>query len=301
MPGYCACAGCKVDTRLHGFPKDKATLRQWVHFVRVRRAHFSMTSVTANTKICSAHFKEDYDEEDARMVSLGLKTKRLAKLIPTTEPSAQHLSACRYHTERHQESRDATMLIDAAQQETADSVDVNDPLPSTCDTGTQCNVKPRGRSHAVQVNLKPKMVSVGTQTQTSPPSLVLNRPMMKMIRLSSAINRGCLEDICLRMRRNCVRRSHLTPVTPTKKVFMSLFALCPACCEKSDSLCIMWLPTFLAKPANAPQEHGVSYFGSHNVLQCSHIPTNTFKHLSFIELHLCKIPINYGCDKCPQS
>ncbi|KAK0141113.1 hypothetical protein N1851_021915 [Merluccius polli] len=107
MPGYCACAGCKVDTRLHGFPKDKATLRQWVHFVRVRRAHVSMTSVTANTKICSAHFKEeDYDEEDTRMVSLGLKTERLAKLIPTTGPSAQHLSACRYHTERHRESRD---------------------------------------------------------------------------------------------------------------------------------------------------------------------------------------------------
>ncbi|KAK0135744.1 hypothetical protein N1851_028367 [Merluccius polli] len=63
-----------------------------------------MTSVTANTKICSAHFKEDYDEGDARMVSLGLKTKRLAKLTPTTGPSAQHLSACRYHTERHQES-----------------------------------------------------------------------------------------------------------------------------------------------------------------------------------------------------
>ncbi|KAK0154141.1 hypothetical protein N1851_003765 [Merluccius polli] len=43
-----------------------------------------------------------------------------------------------------------------------------------------------------------------------------------------------------------------------QEVLMSLFALCPACCEKSDSLCIMWLPTFLAKPANAPQEHGVS-------------------------------------------
>ncbi|KAK0138349.1 hypothetical protein N1851_025335 [Merluccius polli] len=45
-----------------------------------------MTSVTANTKICSAHFKEDYDEGDTRMVSLGLKTKRLATLIPTTDP-----------------------------------------------------------------------------------------------------------------------------------------------------------------------------------------------------------------------
>ncbi|CAL8306683.1 unnamed protein product [Merluccius merluccius] len=57
------------------------------------------------------------------------------------------------------------MLIDAAQQETADSVDVNDPLPSTCDTtGTMWSPV-----EAVQVNLKPKMVSVGTQTQTSTP------------------------------------------------------------------------------------------------------------------------------------
>ena len=55
-----------------------------------------MTSVTANTKICSAHFKEeDYDKGDARMVSLGLKTKRLAKLIPGTVPSVHaHLSTC---------------------------------------------------------------------------------------------------------------------------------------------------------------------------------------------------------------
>ncbi|KAK0154079.1 hypothetical protein N1851_003824 [Merluccius polli] len=107
------------------------------------------------------------------------------------------------------------------------------------------------------------------------------------------------------MRRNCVtcdpHQNGIDKFIVCQEVLMSLFALCPACCEKSDSLCIMWLPTFLAKPANAPQEHGVSYFGSHNVLQCSHIPTNTFKHLSFIELHLCKIPINYGCDKCPQS
>ncbi|KAK0135162.1 hypothetical protein N1851_029012 [Merluccius polli] len=233
MPGYCACAGCKLDTA-PWLPEGQGN------------------PSTAGT--CFNDLRH-HDEEDARMVSLGLKTERLAKLIPTTEPSAQHLSACRYHTERHQESRDATMLIDAAQQETADSVDVNDPLPSTCDTGTQCNVKPRGRSHAVQVNLKPKMVSVGTQTQTSPPP---HRPMMKMIRLSSAIHRGCLEDICLRMRRNCVRRSHLTPVTPTKngidkfivcqEVLMSLFALCPACCEKSDSrFCIHSRPYLIRK------------------------------------------------------
>ncbi|CAL8291072.1 unnamed protein product [Merluccius merluccius] len=83
----------EVQNTLGFWSEDKATLRQWVHFVRVRRAHFPMTSVTASTRICSAHFKEDYDEGDASMVSLGLKTERLAKLIPTTV-CAQHLSAC---------------------------------------------------------------------------------------------------------------------------------------------------------------------------------------------------------------
>ena len=97
MVNCCACAGCKnTGHRLHGFPKDRATLRQWVRFVRVRRADFSLTSVTVNTRICSAHFREeDYDPRDVRMVSLGLKTERLAKLIPTTVPSVHtHPSAC---------------------------------------------------------------------------------------------------------------------------------------------------------------------------------------------------------------
>ena len=89
MVNCCACAGCKnTGHRLHGFPKDRATLRQWVRF--------SLTSVTVNTRICSAHFREeDYDPRDVRMVSLGLKTERLAKLIPTTVPSVHtHPSAC---------------------------------------------------------------------------------------------------------------------------------------------------------------------------------------------------------------
>ncbi|CAL8306689.1 unnamed protein product [Merluccius merluccius] len=131
------------------------------------------------------------------MVSLGLKTKRLAKLIPTTV-CAQHLSACRLP---HQDSRDATMLIDAAQQETADSVDVNDPLPSTCDTtGTQCNVKPRGRSHAVQVNLKPKMVSVGTQTPLTSPEQTDDEDDLSVISDSSWVPGGHMsedeEELC---------------------------------------------------------------------------------------------------------
>ncbi|KAK0137873.1 hypothetical protein N1851_025919 [Merluccius polli] len=167
-----------------------------------------MTSVTANTKICSAHFKEeDYDEEDARMVSLGLKTERLAKLIPTTEPSAQHLSACRYHTERHQESRDAT---------TDDEDD---------------------------------------------PSVISDSSWVPGGHMSEDEEELCEEEPS----HTCdPHQNGIDKFIVCQEVLMSLFALCPACCEKSDSLCIMWLPTFLAKPANAPQEHGVSYFGSHN-------------------------------------
>ncbi|CAL8361228.1 unnamed protein product [Arctogadus glacialis] len=100
----CVCAGCnnssKTGHRVHAFPKDKATLRQWVQFVRVRRADFSNPSVTRNSKVCSVHFtEEDYDQGDVRMVSLGLK--RLAQLIPNAVPSVHtHLSACP-ETERH--------------------------------------------------------------------------------------------------------------------------------------------------------------------------------------------------------
>ncbi|CAL8236299.1 unnamed protein product, partial [Boreogadus saida] len=58
----------KTGHRVHAFPKDKATLRQWVQFVRVRRADFSIPSVTKNSKVCSAHFREeDYDQGDVRM------------------------------------------------------------------------------------------------------------------------------------------------------------------------------------------------------------------------------------------
>ncbi|XP_042597796.1 THAP domain-containing protein 10-like [Cyprinus carpio] len=191
MVNYCVCAGCKNSTqtghRVHGFPmKDKATLRQWVQFVRVRWANFSMTSITTNSKICSTHFREeDYDPGDIRMVSLGLKRLSYVQLIPTTVPSVHtHLSACPAPRPRstnigatRRKRELAKMLTDASMQETADSVGamIDDPLPSssTCDTVTQCNLKPPGMSHAVQVNLKPKMVSVGTQMtfrmQTSTP------------------------------------------------------------------------------------------------------------------------------------
>ncbi|KAK0146751.1 hypothetical protein N1851_013958 [Merluccius polli] len=150
------------------------------------------------------------------------------------------------------------MLIDAAQQETADSVDVNDPLPSTCDTGTQCNVKPRGRSHAVQVNLKPKMVSVGTQTQTSAP---LTSPEQtddeddpSVISDSSWVPGGHMsedeEELCEEEPSHTCdpHQNGIDKFIVCQEVLMSLFALCPACCEKSDSrFCIHSRPYLIRK------------------------------------------------------
>ena len=77
----------KVDMGSIASRRTKGS-RSWVQFVKVRRADFSASSVTAYSRICSAHFKEgDYHSGDAKMVSLGLKNKRTAKLIPTAVPS----------------------------------------------------------------------------------------------------------------------------------------------------------------------------------------------------------------------
>ncbi|KAK0136389.1 hypothetical protein N1851_027705 [Merluccius polli] len=276
MPGYCACAGCKNSTKTgHSSMASRRTRQPF---------DSGFTLSEAGTFFNDLRHRQYQDLQ--RAFQGGLRRRGCQNGITRVEDReageadsdhravcAQHLFACRYHTERHRESRDATMLIDAAQQETADSVDVNDPLPSTCDTGTQCNVKPR-RSHAVQVNLKPKMVSVRTQTQTSTP---LTSPDQtddeddpSVISDSSWVPGGHMsedeEELCEEEPSHTCdpHQNGIDKFIVCQEVLMSLFALCPACCEKSDSLCIMWLPTFLAKPANAPQEHGVSYFGSHN-------------------------------------
>ncbi|CAL8368429.1 unnamed protein product [Gadus morhua 'NCC'] len=166
MVYYCVCGGCnnssKSGHRVHCFPKDKGIFQSWVQFVKVRRAGFSASSVTAHSRICSAHFKEeDYHSGDAKMVSLGLKSERLAKLIPTAVPSVHaNLSACPVPRSRDTVCRkreSATMLTDASQQETVDSVDTvesvdtgDQPLPSSTSdagSGTQCYLKPPRWSH----------------------------------------------------------------------------------------------------------------------------------------------------------
>ncbi|KAK0139187.1 hypothetical protein N1851_024267 [Merluccius polli] len=123
------------------------------------------------------------------------------------------------------------------------------------------------------VNLKPKMVSVGTQTQTSTPltspeqtddeddpSVISDSSWVPGGHMSEDEEELCEEELC----HTCdPHQNGIDKFIVCQEVLMSLFALCLACCEKSDSLCIMWLPTFLAKPANAPQEHGVSHYINH--------------------------------------
>ena len=70
---------------------------------------------------------------------------------------------------------------------------------------------------AVQVNLKPKMVSVGTQNsispQTSTPLASPEQTVDDDDDNATVISRGCPKSRW--MRRNCLMRSHLTRVTPT--------------------------------------------------------------------------------------
>ncbi|KAK0133973.1 hypothetical protein N1851_030472 [Merluccius polli] len=263
--------------KLHGFPKDKATLRQWVHFVRVRRAHVSMTSVTANTRICSAHFKEDYDEGDARMVSLGLKTERLAKL--NRPPGRLHSTSLPAAT-TPRGTKKAEMLRCAGEPEAQD-----------------------GQCGDTDPNFPP-LTSPEQTDDEDDPSVISDSSWVPGGHMSEDEEELCEEEPS----HTCdPHQNGIDKFIVCQEVLMSLFALCPACCEKSDSLCIMWLPTFLAKPANAPQEHGVSYFGSHNLLVvgpcCSCACLVSLYPMWFCKgfcmLHVCLLLI--GCFSTPKN
>ncbi|CAL8404564.1 unnamed protein product [Boreogadus saida] len=234
----CICAGCnnssKTGHRVHAFPKDKATLRQWVQFVRVRRADFSIPSVTKNSKVCSAHFtEEDYDQGD-----VGMPVQI-------------------WHDTASRKRELAMMLTDASPCETTDSVNaatVEDPLPySTCDTGTQCILKPLGRSHTVQVNLKPKMVSMGTQTFTplTSPDPTDREDDLSVISDASWVPGDQMSEedeevLCEEPTPTCdPHQNGIDKFIVCQEELMALFAICPACCEKSDSRIVQQEGTFV--------------------------------------------------------
>ncbi|CAL8302994.1 unnamed protein product [Arctogadus glacialis] len=148
------------------------------------------------------------------------------------------------------------MLTDASPCETTDSVNaatVEDPLPySTCDTGTQCILKPIGRSHAVQVNLKPKMVSMGTQTFTplTSPDPTDGEDDLSVISDASWVpgDQMSEEDEVLWEEPSPTCDPHKNGIDKfivCQEELMALFAICPACCEKSDSRIVQQEGTFV--------------------------------------------------------
>ncbi|CAL8240207.1 unnamed protein product [Gadus morhua 'NCC'] len=134
------------------------------------------------------------------------------------------------------------MLTDAPPCETTDGVNaatVEDPLPySTCDTGTQCILKPLGRSHAVQVNLKPKMVSMGTQTSTplTSPDPTDGEDDLSVISDASWVPGDQMSEedeevLCEEPSQTCdPHQNGIDKFIVCQEELMALFAICPACC-----------------------------------------------------------------------
>ncbi|CAL8238179.1 unnamed protein product, partial [Merluccius merluccius] len=107
----------------------------------------------------------------------------------------------------------------------------------------------------VQVNLKPKMVSVGTQTQTSTP---LTSPEQtddeddpSVISDSSWVPGGHMsedeEELCEEEPSHTCdpHQNGIDKFIVCQEELMSLFALCPACCEESDSSIVQQEGTFI--------------------------------------------------------
>ena len=93
MVNYCVCVGCsnssKSGHRTFNFPSVKhPKFRAWVKFVKVKRKDFNARSVTANSVVCGAHFREeDYNASDLMAHSMWLKSASHIKLKTSAVPS----------------------------------------------------------------------------------------------------------------------------------------------------------------------------------------------------------------------
>ncbi|XP_052463241.1 uncharacterized protein LOC128020674 [Carassius gibelio] len=134
------------------------------------------------------------------------------------------------------------------------------PLPSsTSDAVTQCYLKPPRWSRAVQVNLKPKMVSVGTQTSFSPQT---STPLASPEQTDDEDddNASVVSDLSW-VPEEPMHEEDLFDEEPPyacdphhngidkfivcQEELMGLFAICPACCERSDSSIVQQEGTFV--------------------------------------------------------
>ncbi|CAL8391588.1 unnamed protein product [Arctogadus glacialis] len=106
---------------------------------------------------------------------------------------------------------------------------------------------------AVQVNLKPKMVSMGTQTFTplTSPDPTDGEDDLSVISDASWVPGDQMSEedeevLCEEPSQTCdPHQNGIDKFIVCQEELMALFAICPACCEKSDSRIVQQEGTFV--------------------------------------------------------
>ncbi|XP_063043320.1 uncharacterized protein LOC134437731 [Engraulis encrasicolus] len=256
MVNKCACGGCSnspiTGHRVHHFPTDRGIFRKWVRFIQTKRADFTGSSVTKNTVVCEIHFKEDdYRPEDLRMYSMGLKDKAFVRLAVDAVPSVHRQGGSSSAPPGRAVSRKRALA-----ELLTDLEDARDDEDETCSTGfgTQCDLKKPGRAFAVQVDTRPKMVSVGTQTL---PMVTLPTPQSP--HLIEEDLESCSEESWIPDEEEeggtseeeapyealPSSESSTEKFIVCKEELMTLFRTCPACCEPCYGTIVQQAGTFL--------------------------------------------------------
>ena len=76
----------KTAHSVHKVPRDPSIRRQWVAFVKVKRADFSESSVTKHTVLCGAHFTR---ESFSNLLKYELNFCKRRELYDTAVPTIQ--------------------------------------------------------------------------------------------------------------------------------------------------------------------------------------------------------------------
>ena len=100
---------CKTGNTVHEFPKNPTIRRQWISFVRVKRANFATPAENSQAVICEAHFDDRcYSTEVLRMAELsGFTVKKRKSLVPGSVPTI-HPEQCTPKRQSPEDSEAAT-------------------------------------------------------------------------------------------------------------------------------------------------------------------------------------------------
>ncbi|KAK7877112.1 hypothetical protein WMY93_032192 [Mugilogobius chulae] len=229
--------------------------------------------------ICDAHFKkEDYLSSDLMAMEMGFKSRNNVRLIEGAVPSVHAsslLAAAAATTTASGRSTSAstkrwlfTTLSEesgALQKEALLDLDQenglsSDPLPLTVDQALQCNIKVPYRSSGVQV--QPKTRSVGTQTDevkplTSTPVKVCHYEDDKssltdfdshQLDSSWSIEEEEMDSEISEeevLEEDCRDHRSADKFIVCEAQLLSLFSLCPTCCEETQGKIIRQEGTFI--------------------------------------------------------